>query len=153
MHTHIHHRHRPHLRSTMTSSMGEYTVSCHCGKVKAKFRCSNEKITSWECSCTDCDKRGNVHFMVTDTDLDLPEEWLDQTILYEWGTKTAKRRFCKTCGVLPWYTPRSNPDGYGITLKCVDFGDNPPEIEIQKYDGVNWEKSYGATNITSQTAE
>jgi hypothetical protein len=91
--------------------------------------------------------------MVTDTDLDLPEEWLDQTILYEWGTKTAKRRFCKTCGVLPWYTPRSNPDGYGITLKCVDFGDNPPEIEIQKYDGVNWEKSYGATNITSQTAE
>jgi len=69
------------------------------------------------------------------------------------GNQDCETTICKTCGVLPWYTPRSNPDGYGITLKCVDFGDNPPEIEIQKYDGVNWEKSYGATNITSQTAE
>ena len=75
------------------------------------------------------------------------------TILYEWGTKTAKRRFCKTCGILPWYVPRSNPDGVALTLNCIDWGKNvsKPQVEIRKYDGLNWEKSFKATNITNQS--
>lgn len=44
------------------------------------------------------------------------------TNLYLWGTKTAQRRFCSRCGILPFYVPRSNPDGIGITLHCVDWG-------------------------------
>ena len=31
-----------------------------------------------------------------------------ETILYQWGTKKAVRRFCRTCGILPFYIPRSN---------------------------------------------
>jgi hypothetical protein len=27
----------------------------------------------------------------------------EETILYQWGTMTAVRRFCRTCGVLPFY--------------------------------------------------
>lgn len=96
--------------------------------------------------------RGNVHFMVTD--LDLPDQWLQKTILYEWGTKTAKRRFCKRCGILPFYTPRSNPDGYGVTLKCVDFGDEAgPEIQIKTFNGVHWEESYNSTKIAKETTK
>lgn len=54
-----------------------------------------------------------------------------ETILYQWGTKTAVRRFCKTCGILPFYIPRSNPDGYAITYHCVDWGeDGPPETKL-----------------------
>ena len=77
----------------------------------------------------------------------------DATILYEWGTKTAKRRFCKTCGILPWYIPRSNPDGIALTLNCIDWGEKhcKPCIEIKKYDGINWEKSFTATKINSQS--
>jgi len=87
------------------------------------------------------------------TDLDLPENFEDETTLYEWGTKTAKRRFCKTCGILPFYVPRSNPDSYGVTLKCVvDFGDNQPEIEIKDFDGVHWEESL-AMKIAKDTSK
>eukprot|EP00804_Cyclotella_cryptica_P022178 CCRYP_011632-RA/>CCRYP_011632-RA protein AED:0.15 eAED:0.14 QI:0/-1/0/1/-1/1/1/0/110 len=76
----------------------------------------------------------------------------DETILYQWGTKKAVRRFCRTCGILPFYIPRSNPDGYGITFGCVDWGkDGPPKTEIRFYDGVNWEKSHAATGISKET--
>lgn len=72
------------------------------------------------------------------------------TTLYEWGTKTAKRRFCKRCGILPWYRPRSNPDGYGITLHCIDLGgDNgpKPQVEIKKFNGKNWEEQFATSDI------
>lgn len=29
----------------------------------------------------------------------------------------AKHTFCKTCGVQSFYTPRSNPDGYGELIR------------------------------------
>ena len=55
----------------------------------------------------------------------------EETILYQWGTMTAIRRFCRTCGILPFYIPRSNQDGYAVTLPCVDWGeDGPPPREI-----------------------
>ena len=44
---------------------------------------------------------------------------------------------------MPWYNPRSNPDGVGITMQCVDWTDGgtkeAPEFEIRKFDGQNWE--------------
>lgn len=80
-------------------------------------------------------------------------EFERETILYQWGSKTAVRRFCRTCGILPFYNPRSNPDGYAITLPCVDWGeDGPPPTVVQSFDGVNWEKSHADTGIASETA-
>lgn len=80
------------------------------------------------------------HFRVDMTDEETLE---DATILYQWGTKVAVRRFCRTCGILPWYTPRSNPDSVAITINCVDWTKGgtrePPEILIEKFDGVHWE--------------
>lgn len=136
----------------------EYPVQCHCGRVKAIVQCSSTKIIAWDCNCSDCAMRKNVHFIVpasnfrVDTDA-MKESLEDATILYEWGTKTAKRRFCKTCGILAFYTPRSNAsDGVAVTLACVDFGgDKSPEVEIRKFDGQNWEKSFASSNITEQS--
>lgn len=47
-------------------------------------------------------------------------------------------------GILPFYQPRSNPDGYGITIHCVDWTKGgkfspPPKLTIHNFDGVNWE--------------
>mmetsp|Transcript_17262 Transcript_17262/g.24936 ORF Transcript_17262/g.24936 Transcript_17262/m.24936 type:complete len:137 (+) Transcript_17262:57-467(+) len=132
-------------------SVGTSTVTCHCGKVTAEFRHDAESITAWDCNCSDCIMRRNVHFMVTDMTITSPN-YEEETILYLWGTKTAKRRFCKTCGVLPWYTPRSNPDGFGITLNCVKWGCIPaPKVTVKNFDGTEWKKSFAATNIASET--
>ena len=46
-------------------------------------------------------------------------------------------------GILPWYRPRSNPDGVGVTLQCVDFTDGgtkeKPDIDVKKFEGTAWE--------------
>lgn len=127
----------------------EYSLSCHCGKVNATFLCNRRLITAWDCNCSDCDMRGNVHFIIPSSQLDIVrEEWIEATTEYLWGTKVAKRRFCKSCGILPFYTPRSNPDGVAITLACVDWGnENKPEILTEHFDGVNWDHSYHTTAI------
>jgi hypothetical protein len=68
--------------------------------------------------------RKNVHIIIPQDDfqLDMKEPLEEATTLYLWGTKTANCQFCKTCRILPWYHPRSDPDGYGITLNCIDWG-------------------------------
>jgi len=35
---------------------------------------------------------------------------------YTFGTKIAKHYFCGTCGISPFYVPRSNPNGYSVLL-------------------------------------
>eukprot|EP00527_Entomoneis_sp_CCMP2396_P008320 CAMPEP_0198145280 /NCGR_PEP_ID=MMETSP1443-20131203/22477_1 /TAXON_ID=186043 /ORGANISM="Entomoneis sp., Strain CCMP2396" /LENGTH=320 /DNA_ID=CAMNT_0043808875 /DNA_START=52 /DNA_END=1014 /DNA_ORIENTATION=+ len=140
-----------------------FVVKCHCGRVKGRFSCNVDIIAALDCDCSDCWMRRNVHIIVPERDfcLDLlasgnaKEEqsalFEDATTLYEWGTKTAQRRFCKTCGVLPWYRARSNPEGYAITINCVDWSmggtllkGSPPNIIIHKFDGVHWEESMKA---------
>jgi hypothetical protein len=131
-----------------------YACKCHCGKNVGRFRCSIAKtLTCWQCNCSDCAMRGNVHFIVPKDNF-VVEHGNDEqsTTLYQWGTKTAQRRFCKTCGILPWYVPRSNPDGIGVTLKCVDWGLNArPSIKTNQYDGIHWEKSYKDTHIEDES--
>ncbi len=139
------------------SKVKEFDVKCHCDRVRGKFIISKTDIVAIDCNCTDCNMRKNIKIVIPKEDFTIAmqdnENFEDATILYEWGTKTAKRRFCKTCGILPWYIPRSNPDGIALTLNCIDWGEihTKPNIEIRKYDGLNWEKAFGATNITEQS--
>ena len=137
---------------TNDETKARYSVRCHCGVVKGNFKASKDHVVAWDCNCSDCIMRGNVHIIVPEDDfqLDMSESaFRESTIQYLWGTKTAKRRFCSNCGILPWYRPRSNPDGYGITLHCVDWGENKPAVEIKKFDGQNWEKQFEASDISN----
>lgn len=145
------------IHTTMTEADGDvktstmspwYAVKCHCGQVHGQFRLppsSTTRLIAWDCNCSDCWMRRNIHTIVPQTDFQyVPSQqaWEDATTLYQWGTKTAIRRFCKTCGILPWYTPRSNPDGVAITLNCIDWGNDPkPDIVMQTFDGIHWEES------------
>jgi hypothetical protein len=137
--------------------METYNITCHCGKVRANFRRDKElPLALWDCNCSDCRMRRNLHFMVPASDFMLEDssKFEEQTILYQWGTKTAVRRFCRTCGILPFYIPRSNPDGYAVTYHCVDWGEcGSPKTEIKYYDGQNWEKSHAETGIAKETAK
>lgn len=133
-----------------------YSARCHCGDVRGKFVYNEDLVSAWTCNCSDCSMRGNVHIVVPveDFSLDLEEgKTLEEfTILYQWGTKAARRNFCKRCGILPWYTPRSNPDGVAITLNSIDWGDGKkPEVEINYFDGIHWEESFAASNISAES--
>ena len=166
--------------------MKTYSISCHCGSVQANFcREQHLPLTVWDCNCSDCGMRRNLHFMVhasnfwlvdgdggdeknkkTDTtgnddtndrnasSVKAKQCFERETILYQWGTQKAVRRFCRTCGILPFYIPRSNQDGYAVTYPCVNWGeDGPPSTEIRLFDGVNWEQSHASTGIANETAK
>ena len=133
-----------------------FKVACHCGRLQAKFTCSATEVIAWDCDCSDCYMRRNIHVIVPQSDFQFvgAESLEDCAILYEWGTKTAKRYFCRTCGILPFYVPRSNPDGVAITIACVvGWRDENcrPKIVVRKYDGQNWERSHVETGIAQQS--
>lgn len=57
---------------------------------------------------------------------------------YTFNTGIARHRFCKVCGVKPFYTPRSNPDGVDVNVNCLD--PQPATSNITAFDGQNWEQ-------------
>ena len=134
------------------SSSSTYTVRCHCGAMRGEFKCTKVQITCWDCNCSDCSMRRNLHFIIPAKAFRTTTDFERVSTLYCWGTGVAQRRFCKTCGILPWYVPRSNPNGIGITLDCVDWGSGErPGIVIKRYDGLNWERSHSETGIASES--
>ena len=65
---------------------------------------------------------------------------------YQFNTKVAKHVFCNICGVQAYYRPRSNPDGFAITLACIDQHDLNT-YEICQFIGKEWENFYKISNI------
>ena len=129
-----------------------FTVRCHCGAMRGEFKCNKTQITCWDCNCSDCGMRRNLHFILPSNAFKTTSDCERVSTLYRWGTGVAQRRFCKTCGILPWYVPRSNPDGIGVSLNCVDWGTGErPGITVKKYDGKDWERSHKKTNIASES--
>ena len=62
----------------------------------------------------------------------------DQLSLYTFNTGAAQHLFCKTCGVKSFYIPRSNPDGYAVTWRCLDDWMDL-DVTVSPFDGQNWE--------------
>lgn len=60
---------------------------------------------------------------------------------YTFNTHQAKHTFCSKCGVQSFYTPRSNPDGKGVAVHCLDKG-TVSSVNVITFDGENWEKSF-----------
>jgi hypothetical protein len=57
------------------------------------------------------------------------------------NTGVAQHTFCKVCGIKPFYTPRSNPDGIDVNVRCLDTA--PDFVAIEPFDGHNWEQNAG----------
>ena len=119
----------------MTEGAATYTGACHCGRVR--FRVRTEEHTAYVCNCSICSKKGFIHLIVTKDEFELEQGEADLTF-YTFGTHTARHRFCKHCGVHPFYTPRSHPDGIDVNARCLD-GD--ARFELVPFDGRNWERN------------
>ncbi len=127
---------------------------CHCKAVRYKTW-SPPRITVYKCNCSICHMKQNHHFMVKKSDVEIAPDGLEAMKTYTFNTCIAKLLFCGTCGVCPFYSPRSNPDCWAITIYCVDdwkkvFPQN--NIEWIEFDGQNWESEYAQSDIKKHSS-
>jgi hypothetical protein len=113
-----------------------YRGGCHCGAVRFEVE-APEVIEADLCNCSICLKSGYLHLIVPLNHFRLLSG-RDSLTTYTFNTGVAQHTFCKTCGIKPFYTPRSNPDGIDINVNCLDSV--PSEVQITEFDGRNWEQ-------------
>lgn len=116
----------------------KHVGGCHCGKVRFEVL-APEVLEVMDCNCSICTKKQNKHIIVPEKNFKLLQGG-DALTVYTFGTGVAKHTFCKFCGVQSFYSPRSNPDGKGIAVHCLDSG-TVKEVRIHTFDGQNWEDS------------
>lgn len=100
----------------------------HCGAVCFQV----EAELPWElerCNCSVCSKSGYLHLIVPHQQFSLLQGEENLTA-YTFNSGVAKHFFCKTCGIKPFYVPRSNPDGMDVNVNCLD------EVPTQEVCGI-----------------
>jgi len=91
------------------------------------------------CNCSICTKKGFVHLIVPLSAFELlaGEEALES---YRFNTGIAEHKFCATCGIHSFYTPRSDPDKVDVNVRCLDDVDLGT-VDVQLFDGKHWEEA------------
>jgi hypothetical protein len=113
----------------------QYQGGCHCGAVR--FQVEIAEYTATDCNCSICRQKGFLHLIVPRDRFTLLSGAAALTT-YTFNTHTAKHTFCPTCGMHPFYTPRSHPDQIDVNVRCLD-GDVLSQFTIKPFDGQNWE--------------
>lgn len=114
-----------------------YKGSCHCRQITFEVE-APEVLEADKCNCSICKKSGYLHLIVPKSKFRLlsGEQCLTS---YTFNTGVAKHTFCTTCGIKPFYTPRSNPEGIDVNINCLDT--RAESIQVEEFDGRNWEKN------------
>jgi hypothetical protein len=122
-------------RISYDTMLKAYEGGCHCGRVR--FRVVADLAGVTECNCSICSKKGFLHLIVSPSDFDLLSG-ADALTTYRFNTGTAKHTFCATCGIHPFYVPRSDPDKIDVNVRCLD-GVDVSTLAPHRFDGRNWE--------------
>ena len=117
-----------------------YQGSCHCGAIRFEVEAGDD-IVAQSCNCSICSKSGFLHLIVPKSHFRLLAG-AESITTYIFNTGVAKHTFCKVCGVKPFYTPRSNPDGVDVNVRCIT--PPPKTLTVEPFDGQNWEANAGA---------
>ena len=125
-----------------------YPGSCHCGAVTFTLEAPRQFIAH-ECNCSICQKAGAVHLVVPLTEFTLLSGEQALTT-YTFGTGVAKHKFCTTCGIRPFYTPRLYPDAVAVNIRCLD--EQPDSLTVETFDGQNWDQSAAQARIQSESS-
>lgn len=112
-----------------------YTGACHCGSVR--FAVTAELSQATYCNCSMCTKKGFIHLIVEPSAFELLAGG-DELVSYRFNTGVAEHKFCRRCGIHPFYTPRSDPDKVDVNVRCLD-GVDLTQLELLLFDGRNWE--------------
>ena len=119
----------------MTDTM-PYEGACHCGALQ--FRLNTRSPSALlRCNCSICELEDFLHWIMPLSHF----EWISgEANTYRFGSGVARHTFCPTCGVKPFYFPRSNPDGVSINARCVP-GLNWRALPVDEFDGQHWEQN------------
>lgn len=117
-----------------------YEGGCHCGKVR--FRVKADLAEVLDCNCSVCTKKGFLHLIVPPEQFELLKGQ-DELTVYQFNTGAARHQFCRSCGMHPFYVPRSDPDKIDVNARCIDDID-VSKLTPQKFDGRNWEAANAA---------
>ena len=114
---------------------------CHCGDVAFEVE-APARLTAQDCNCSMCSMTGYLHLIVPASRFRLLRGD-DRLTAYTFNTGVARHLFCRRCGIKSFYVPRSNPDGYSVNARCLDRS-TIVDLEIEPFDGRNWEQSAAA---------
>ena len=117
--------------------MIEAAGGCHCGAVRFAAQLPEEPVPALECNCSVCSMTGFIHIIVPHDEFELTSG-RDKLTGYRFGTGVAEHLFCSVCGIKSFYQPRSHPDAWSVSAYCLD---ERPELEIEFFDGLDWERS------------
>ncbi|XP_078598314.1 centromere protein V-like [Branchiostoma floridae x Branchiostoma japonicum] len=125
-----------------------HTGGCHCGAVQFVVM-APPVLQAVDCNCSICFKKQNRHFIVPKAKFKLLQGE-DNLTCYTFNTHQAKHLFCKTCGVQSFYSPRSNPDGYGVMPHCLDQV-TVERVVVETFDGQNWEQTIQTSSLPARS--
>ncbi|KAI8897837.1 Mss4-like protein [Globomyces pollinis-pini] len=123
---------------------------CHCTNIQFQVQFEGREIIAWDCNCSICLMKKNTHCIIPSKDFKLKDPEIPLT-KYTFNTHTAQHWFCPKCGVQAFYVPRSNPDGFAVTIACIkedDLKNSNIIIKVQKFDGKNWDQEFAESNIS-----
>ena len=95
----------------------KYQASCHCGDVKLQIK-TDLKIIK-QCNCSIC-KRKNAKMNILPKDAIISISGEENLSTYQFGTNIAKHYFCKNCGIYTHHQRKSDPNGIGVNIGCID---------------------------------
>ena len=110
--------------------------SCHCGAVRFEVE-APAHLDVDDCNCSICSKGGFLHLILPKSHFRLLAGD-DVLTTYRFNTGVAQHRFCRVCGIKPFYLPRSNPDGVDVNVRCLDTV--PESMTVTPFDGRDWER-------------
>ena len=109
---------------------------CHCGAVSFEMD-APATLEALACNCSICNAVGFQHVFVSKDELRILTG-KDNLTTYTFNTGVAQHYFCKTCGVKPFYVPRSHPDGWSVNARCISR-ETITDLKYSDFDGANWE--------------
>jgi hypothetical protein len=92
-----------------------YEGGCHCGRVRFRVTADLTRVT--ECNCSICSKKGFLHLIVSPDAFELLSG-KDALTTYRFNTGVAQHTCCASCGIHPFYIPRSDPDKIDVNVRC-----------------------------------
>ena len=107
-----------------------YHGSCHCQSVQFEIKSDLERVI--QCNCSICIRRNAKMIMVPKENFILTkgEEYLT---LYQFNSNIAKHYFCNKCGIYTHHNRKSDPNGMGVNLGCID------QLDATGYEAVSFD--------------